>query len=113
MYIGDIASASASGNEVKAVAVAGLTGPFGEMVPFGDPTWYQDWNSPYYNDSHRRFRTAIRAFVEKEITPFCHEWDEAKAIPRKLWEKCYEAGWLPAVAGAPWPTRIVYNFNCS
>ena len=51
-------------------------------VPFGDPYWYQDWNSPYYNDSHVKWRDALREFVEKEIMPFCHEWDEKKAVPK-------------------------------
>lgn len=33
----------------------------------------------------------MRAFVEKEITPFCNQWDEAKKIPRELFVKAYEA----------------------
>lgn len=51
-------------------------------MPFGDPSWYQDWYSPYYNESHKRFRSAVREFVEKEIMPFTHEWDEQKRLPR-------------------------------
>jgi predicted heme/steroid binding protein len=43
---------------------------FGELVAYGDPNWYQGWNTTYYNDSHRRFREAMRAFVEKEIMPY-------------------------------------------
>lgn len=39
---------------------------------------YQGWNSPYYNKSHRAFRAAVRAFVDKEITPFVHQWDEVR-----------------------------------
>lgn len=81
------------------------TDAFGDMIPYGDPSWYQEWHSPYFNDSHRRFRAAMRAFVEKEIMPNCHAWDEAKAIPREVWRKCYEGGWLPGVVGAPWPTE--------
>merc|ERR1712159_809215 len=23
---------------------------FGELIPYGDPSWYQDWHSPYYKD---------------------------------------------------------------
>jgi alkylation response protein AidB-like acyl-CoA dehydrogenase len=78
---------------------------FGELVPMGDPTWYQAWNSPFYNETHIKFRAAIRAFVEKELMPFCHEWDEAKSLPKDLAKKCFEAGWLPAVAGLPWSTE--------
>jgi alkylation response protein AidB-like acyl-CoA dehydrogenase len=93
----------------KPAAAAGANGivPFGELVPYGDPSWYQDGYSPFYNDSHRRFRAAMREFVDREITPYCHEWDEKKALPREMYRKAYEAGWLPAVAGCPWPTEYV------
>lgn len=110
LYVGDIGDGSATVAESaprKSNASSGEKTSFGELVPFGDPNWYQDWSSPFYNDSHRRWRASIREFVDKEITPFCHEWDEKKAIPRELWAKCYEAGWLPAVIGAPWPTEYV------
>jgi len=83
---------------------------FGELVPYGDPSWYQGWNSLYYKDSHRRFRAAAREFVEKELMPYCHQWDEAKAVPRDLWEKCYKAGWLPGVIGPPWPTQYAGQY---
>ncbi|CEI86068.1 Putative Acyl-CoA dehydrogenase [Rhizopus microsporus] len=36
---------------------------FGEGIPYGDPTWYQDWNSPYYKDSHIKLRKEIRGFI--------------------------------------------------
>lgn len=63
--------------------------------------------STYYNDSHRRFRAAMREFVEKEIMPYAHEWDEKRQFPRQLSVKAYEAGWYPGAAGAPWPTEYV------
>jgi alkylation response protein AidB-like acyl-CoA dehydrogenase len=72
---------------------------FGDMVPFGDPMWYQDWYSPYYDESHRNVRKYVRDFVEKEIMPFTHEWDEAKEIPRELYEKAAKAGILAACVG--------------
>ena len=80
---------------------------FGEQVPYGDPTWYQGWHSPYYNDSHRAFRSALRDFVDRELAPFVHDWDEAKEIPREVWKKCADAGWLAGVVGPPWPTEFV------
>ena len=45
----------------------------------------------------------MRDFTEKEIMPFCHEWDEAKTLPKELFEKASAAGWLPVCVGA-WPT---------
>eukprot|EP01027_Heterolobosea_sp_BB2_P020511 GEZU01029264.1.p1 GENE.GEZU01029264.1~~GEZU01029264.1.p1 ORF type:complete len:529 (-),score=184.06 GEZU01029264.1:295-1881(-) len=85
---------------------------FGSLTPYADPSWYQGWSSPYYNESHRKFRAAMREFVDREITPFCHEWDEKKTIPRELWVRAYEAGWLPGVIGPKWPTQYVGSNVC-
>jgi predicted heme/steroid binding protein len=49
---------------------------YGELVPYGDSSWYQGYNSPYYTDSHRKFRVAMREFVEKELMPHCHECNQ-------------------------------------
>lgn len=72
---------------------------YGDMVPFGDPMWYQDWYSPYYNDSHRAVRASVRKFVETEVMPFTHEWDENKALPKELYEKAAKAGILASSVG--------------
>ena len=107
--------------------------PFGDLVPYGDPSWYRNYNrrvgqrtrhalqrraspqrrrgaltrawprSPYYTASHRAFRDKVRAFVDAEVTPHCDTWDRAKAIPRELFAKAYAAGLLPGVVGPPWP----------
>merc|ERR1711865_196782 len=80
--------------------------PYGEAVPFGDPNWYQGWASPYYKPTHHRFRAQVREFVETELMPNCNEWDEAKRIPAEVFEKAFQAGWLPCVVGAPWPREF-------
>ncbi|CAG8730630.1 14121_t:CDS:2, partial [Acaulospora morrowiae] len=85
---------------------ASSEGPYGDLVPFGDPSWYQDFQSPYYGESHRRLRAAVRKFVETEIMPHSFEWDEAKHIPKELFIKAAKVGILPAVCGAPWPTKF-------
>ncbi|PRP89639.1 hypothetical protein PROFUN_00903 [Planoprotostelium fungivorum] len=77
---------------------------FGLQVPYGDPAWYSGAPTAYYNESHVRFRAAMRAFVDKEIAPNCHKWDEDKQIPREMFRKCYEAGWLPGTVGQ-WPVQ--------
>ena len=104
--------ARSSGAPSSAKSAAQMTADnpnfYGELVPYGDPNWYQGWNSPHYNDSHRRFRAAMREWVDKHITPFCHEWDEAKAMPKDFYRRAYEAGWLPGVVGSyKWPTDYV------
>ena len=49
--------------------------------------------SPFYTAEHLAYRDVVRRFVEKEIIPFAHEWDEAGTFPRALYEK---AAALPA-----------------
>ena len=78
---------------------------FGDLVPFGDPYWYQDWYSPYYDESHRRLRAAVRQFVDRHVTPYCHAWDEEKKIPKELFLKAAKAGILQGICGNPWPTK--------
>ena len=46
--------------------------------------------SPFYTAEHDAFRTVMRRFVEKEIEPFAHEWDEAGEFPRALYRKAHE-----------------------
>ncbi|KAI8074238.1 acyl-CoA dehydrogenase/oxidase [Gilbertella persicaria] len=82
---------------------------YGDMVPFGDPMWYQDWYSPYYNDTHRAVRKAVREFVEAEIMPYCHEWDEAKSIPKEVYVKAAKAGILAAAVGHVEPEFIPFG----
>lgn len=36
-------SSSSSGGQTQSPA-------FGDLVPYGDPSWYSEWHSPYYND---------------------------------------------------------------
>ena len=38
---------------------------------------YQDWQSPYYTDKHRKFREKVRAFMDTEVRPHADEWEEA------------------------------------
>jgi len=78
---------------------------YGEGIPYGDQAWYAGWNTPYYKESHRKFRNAMRAFVDEHIAPYTHEWDEAKQMPKELFAKCAQAGWLAGVIGAPWRTE--------
>lgn len=92
-------------NKLQKFAAMGkipLPNIFGELVPFGDPTWYQGWSSPYYNKSHRVLRAHIRKFVDTEIVPNVHRWDEAKKLPKDFLIKCAKEGVLPMVVGPPW-----------
>ena len=50
--------------------------------------------SPFYTPDHIAFRDVVRRFVEKEIEPYAHEWDEAGTFPRELYEKAAAIGLL-------------------
>jgi len=112
LYIGDVAAAAAPADEKKKKKKQPLftlppnPNTFGEQTPYCEPAWYAGWNTAYYKESHRNFRAAIRAFVDKEIIPFVDDWDEAKAIPRDIYHKAAAAGWLPGCVSPPWPTEF-------
>jgi alkylation response protein AidB-like acyl-CoA dehydrogenase len=54
-----------------------------------------------FSDEHAMLRKAVRAFVEKEITPHVTAWEEAGQIPRTLWRRLGELGFL----GLEFPTE--------
>eukprot|EP00854_Cymbomonas_tetramitiformis_P029285 gene29285-36449_t len=80
--------------------VGAIKEPFGEGIPFGDPYWYQGMPTPYYKDTHIRFRALVRDFVEKEIIPYSEEWGKT-GYPKELHERAYKAG----IAGAIFPAE--------
>jgi alkylation response protein AidB-like acyl-CoA dehydrogenase len=47
-----------------------------------------------FNEEHEMFRKAFRAFVEKEVVPYHHQWEEAGIVPRELWLKAGANGFL-------------------
>ena len=51
-------------------------------------------SSPFYTADHEAFRDVVRRFVQAEIEPFAHEWDEAGTFPRALYEKAAAIGLL-------------------
>ena len=56
--------------------------PYGDtVIPFAEPAWYRGVPSPYYEPKHAKFRGIVRDFCDKEIMPFCDEWDEAGSFP--------------------------------
>jgi acyl-CoA dehydrogenase len=47
-----------------------------------------------YSEEHKIFRQAIRKFFEKEVIPFVDEWEEAGIVPKSVWKKMGEQGFL-------------------
>ncbi|MCA1989164.1 MAG: acyl-CoA dehydrogenase family protein [Desulfarculus sp.] len=50
-----------------------------------------------YTEDHRIFREAFRRFVAEEVTPHAEQWEAEGAVPRALWRKMGEQGYL-----CPW-----------
>ena len=66
--------------------------------------------SPFYKKTHHEWRAKVRDFVDREIMPYCHEWDEKKMMPLEVHRKAGLAGILPGCcAQSPegWPTKHV------
>lgn len=70
----------------------------------------------YLQEEHEIFRSSLRKFFEKEAIPFYEQWEEERIIPRALWEKMGEQGFLcPDVPeeygglGVDWGFSVVIN----
>jgi alkylation response protein AidB-like acyl-CoA dehydrogenase len=51
-----------------------------------------------FNDEHLMFREAVRRFVEKEVRPYHEQWEADGIVPRELWLKAGELGFLAMAA---------------
>jgi len=47
-----------------------------------------------YTEEHRIFRESVRRFFEKEVIPYADEWEEAGIVPKSVWRKMGEQGFL-------------------
>jgi acyl-CoA dehydrogenase len=47
-----------------------------------------------YTEEHRLFRDTLRKFVAKELAPRSEEWEEAGIVPRSVWKRMGEQGFL-------------------
>ncbi|KAJ3115588.1 hypothetical protein HK100_001299 [Physocladia obscura] len=81
-----------------------LANEWGSKINMAEPAWYQNWATPYYQDSHKRLRTWIRHLVDTELMPYIYEWDTAGEIPIEVYRKMGKAGVLNCMIGVfPWP----------
>jgi acyl-CoA dehydrogenase len=47
-----------------------------------------------FREEHEIFRRSVRQFVEKEVVPYTEEWEEKGEIPRSIWRRMGELGFL-------------------
>ena len=48
----------------------------------------------YFNPEHELFRQSVRDFVQKEIVPHVNQWEEEEKIPREVFKRMGELGFL-------------------
>ncbi|KAI9856090.1 MAG: hypothetical protein M1824_005685 [Vezdaea acicularis] len=84
--------------------------PYGDLVPYADPSWYQSYHSPYFNETHAALRAEIREWVEEAIIPNVTEWDEAKKVPDSIYKEMGNRGYLAGLMGVhPYPKHLSKN----
>ena len=67
-----------------------------------------------FSSEHEAFRQSVRRFIEDEIAPYHSDWEEQRGLPRELWRKAGELGFLCCDvpeeyggAGADWLYNVV------
>jgi len=48
----------------------------------------------FYTEEHQMFRESVRKFCQEEIAPHHAEWEKAGQVPKSLWLKAGENGFL-------------------
>ena len=48
----------------------------------------------YFTSNHEIFRNTVRQFIEKEVVPHAEEWEKNQRIPRSIWKRMGELGFL-------------------
>lgn len=50
--------------------------------------------SYYFNEDHELFRQGLREFLKREVEPFIDQWEDEQRIPKEIWKKFGEMGYL-------------------
>ncbi|MEH0156182.1 acyl-CoA dehydrogenase family protein [Limibacter armeniacum] len=50
--------------------------------------------SYYFTEEHEMFRQGLRDFLSKEVLPHIDEWEEKQQVPKSLWKKFGDMGYL-------------------
>ncbi len=51
-------------------------------------------NNYYFSEEHELFRQSLRHFLQQEVMPHIDQWEEAQRIPRHVWQKMGQMGFL-------------------
>ena len=47
-----------------------------------------------YTEEHNLFRERLRAFLEKEVSPYADQWEKDGIVPKSAWKKMGQEGFL-------------------
>ena len=47
-----------------------------------------------YTEEHNHFRERLRAFLEKEVSPYADQWEKDGIVPKSAWKKMGQGGFL-------------------
>jgi|GEM_PF-4093 len=47
-----------------------------------------------FTEDHELFRQSLRTFIDKEVKPHIDEWEENRRIPKSIWKKMGDMGFL-------------------
>ena len=78
-------------------------------VPYAEASALQGFHSPYFKESHKKFRQAVRAFLETEVLPEAIQFDESgKPASDEVFKKMGQFGLLACRMG---PGPHLKNFQ--
>lgn len=49
---------------------------------------------PIFEEEHHMFRETVRAFIEKNVTPYHKQWEKDGMVSREVWRQAGEMGFL-------------------
>jgi acyl-CoA dehydrogenase len=64
-----------------------------------------------YTNEHEMFRESFRKFLHKEVLPYQEEWEAAGIIPREIYLKCGEQGFLVPQAPEEFGGLGIHDFR--
>jgi acyl-CoA dehydrogenase len=50
--------------------------------------------SLYFTNNHNIFRESLRKFISEEVIPFAEHWEDERCIPKNIWQKMGQLGFL-------------------
>lgn len=48
----------------------------------------------YFTQDHEIFRQGLKDFLQKEVVPFIDQWEEEQRIPKEIWKKFGDMGYM-------------------